>query len=232
MPEKPYIRWTPRETSSWTYSWKNPNRVEPGSTPAPTPPAQRIFGFLATIGGGSIPNVYDIGGGGGSESRSNNGSFIVYAAIRQGHYVHPVVDGARPPRFVWPTPTTHRHITSRFGYRTHPVTGARQSFHSGIDIRAPIGTHVYAATAGTITSSFWSDSGGHMIIITSNEGVRTRYLHLDCRSLVSVGNTVYQGQHIAFSGNTGRSTGPHLHFDISTQEDEEWIWIDPELFLP
>jgi len=142
--------------------------------------------------------------------------------------------------FIWPTES--RRVTSEFGHRRHPVTGVWGG-HRGIDIGIPIGTNVYAATAGIVTQSFYSRTerhadgrvtggGGHMIVILSPEGMRTRYLHLNCRSLVSVGDEVVQGQHIAFSGNTGLSTAPHLHFDISTQVNGEWIFHDPRDHLP
>ena len=108
-------------------------------------------------------------------------------------------------------PTHSRNISSPFGYRT--LNGRRQ-FHNGIDIAVPIGTHVYASVGGRVTNSFYSTSGGHMIIIQNVEGIVTRYLHLDQR-LVFYGDIIYIGDLIAFSGNTGYSTGPHLHYDIA-----------------
>lgn len=123
-------------------------------------------------------------------------------------------------------PTHFRSISSPFGYRTNPITGEIQ-FHNGIDIPMPIGNPIFAATSGIVTNSFFSNSGGHMIVILAEEGIRTRYLHLDGR-LVSVGQMVNVGDLIGLSGNTGHSTGPHLHFDISING----VFVDPLLVLP
>ena len=113
--------------------------------------------------------------------------------------------------FRW-TLTVSGRITSYFGYRTSPTAGA-SSNHKGIDISVPVGSTVVAAKAGTVVTAAYSASAGNYIAISHGDGVYTYYMH--CSSLaVSSGAKVSQGQKIALSGNTGVSTGPHLHFAV------------------
>ena len=85
--------------------------------------------------------------------------------------------------------------------------------HEGIDLAAPTGTPIKAADGGTVVSAGWHSNYGYMIIIDHGANTRTLYAH--CSKLnVSAGNKVYQGQVIGLVGNTGRSTGPHCHFEI------------------
>lgn len=98
-------------------------------------------------------------------------------------------------------------ITSRYGSRWG-------SFHQGIDLAGPVGTPVYAAESGTVTVSTTNGRGyGYYIKINHGSGVSTMYAHCS-QLLVEAGQTVEKGQLIAKSGNTGRSTGPHLHFEV------------------
>jgi len=103
-------------------------------------------------------------------------------------------------------------LTSGFGYRLDPFTG-RKTFHYAIDVAAPTGTPVKAFGAGTIEKSTYSDSKGYYILINHGNGLKTEYAHLSKR-LVLKGDTVNVGDRIGLVGNTGRSTGPHLHFSI------------------
>lgn len=114
--------------------------------------------------------------------------------------------------FMWPLPAANNVITCKYGYRTHPVTG-KYKLHTGIDLRATTGTKVYAANGGTVTTSGYSSAWGNYIIINHGGGYTTLYAHLSRRN-VSKGTTVKQGDVIGLSGNTGYSTGPHLHFEI------------------
>ena len=111
-------------------------------------------------------------------------------------------------------------ITSRFGARW-----GRN--HKGLDFGAPVGTSVKAAAAGTVTYAGWNSGGyGYLVIISHGNGVQTYYGH--CSSiLVSVGDKVNAGDLIAKSGNTGRSTGPHLHFEIRIND----VAYNPELYI-
>ena len=115
--------------------------------------------------------------------------------------------------FMWPLPASNNVVTCKYGMRKHPITG-KYKLHSGVDLRAGTGTKVYAANKGTVTTSAYSSAWGNYIIISHGGGVTTLYAHLSKR-LVSKGDSVKQGDVIAQSGNTGYSTAPHLHFEIS-----------------
>ena len=103
-------------------------------------------------------------------------------------------------------------ITSPGGLRYNPVT-RRREFHDGIDIAAPIGTHIVAPREGTVLAAGNSSSWGRYLRISHPDGYISFMAHLN-GVRVSVGDTVYQGKHVAYSGNTGQSTGPHLHFGL------------------
>ena len=102
--------------------------------------------------------------------------------------------------------------SSGFGRRKAPTRGA-SSYHRGIDWATPVGTAVMASSAGTVAKAGWGSGYGYVVYINHADGRQTRYGHLS-KVLVSVGQTVSQGQKIALSGNTGVSTGPHVHFEI------------------
>jgi murein DD-endopeptidase MepM/ murein hydrolase activator NlpD len=103
-------------------------------------------------------------------------------------------------------------ISSPFGWRRHPVT-RRRDFHTGIDVRAPRGREIKAAKAGRVEYAGWMGGYGRVVVIRHNDGYSTLYAH--CNSLsVRNGQSVSQGQTIASVGTSGRTTGPHLHFEI------------------
>ena len=116
-------------------------------------------------------------------------------------------------KFMWPLPAANNVVTCKYGYRTHPVT-KKYKLHTGIDLRCSTGTNVYAANGGTVTTSGYSSAWGNYIIINHGGGYTTLYAHLSSRK-VAKGATVKQGTVIGKSGNTGYSTGPHLHFEIN-----------------
>lgn len=115
--------------------------------------------------------------------------------------------------FIWPSPFTQR-TTSQMGMRTHPITGI-QKLHAGVDIAdaGVNGTPAVAAKAGTVTYASPLSTYGNLVIVDHGKGVQTRYAHLSGFN-TTVGAKVEQGQVIGFVGNTGGSTGPHLHFEI------------------
>ena len=116
--------------------------------------------------------------------------------------------------FIWPLPKTSKKITCQYGYRTHPVTGVKNSFHTGVDIgNAPTGTDIYAVKSGKVITAGWNTAYGNRVIIDHGNGITTMYAHAS-KLLVKVGDTVTQGQVIAKVGSTGYSTGPHLHFEV------------------
>ncbi|MNO16039.1 Murein DD-endopeptidase MepM [compost metagenome] len=117
------------------------------------------------------------------------------------------------PAVIWPTYS--KVITSSFGYRSDPFNGG-SAYHSGIDIAGSIGDPVYAAMGGVVTAAEQMGARGKYIIVQHDNGLETWYMHLN-KMLVSPGTQVSKGQKIALLGNTGRSTGPHLHFQVVKQ---------------
>ena len=115
-----------------------------------------------------------------------------------------------PPTFI--KPISGGRLTSRFGRRTSPTRGA-SSNHKGVDWGIPRGSSVVASSGGTVTKAGWGGGYGYVVYIKHPGGAETRYAHCS-KVLVSVGQTVKQGQRIALTGNTGVSTGPHLHFEL------------------
>ena len=115
-----------------------------------------------------------------------------------------------PPTYI--KPVSGGRLSSGFGSRSAPVAGA-STYHKGVDWAVPVGTAVFASCGGTVAKAGWGSGYGYVVYINHEDGRQTRYAHLS-KILVSVGDTVAQGDKIALSGNTGRSSGPHLHFEI------------------
>ena len=113
--------------------------------------------------------------------------------------------------FIWPAAYS-KSITCDFGPRIHPIT-KKKSTHTGIDIRATLGSNVYAAASGEVIKAGWNTAYGNMIIIDHGNGITTLYGHATSLN-VKVGDTVKQGDIIMKAGSTGYSTGPHLHFEV------------------
>ena len=103
-------------------------------------------------------------------------------------------------------------MTSGFGLRVDPFTHTLAR-HDGLDFTAMQGTPILAAADGLVTRSGWEDTYGNIVEVTHAEGFMTRYAHISKR-LVTEGQRVKRGQHIADVGSTGRSTGPHLHYEV------------------
>ncbi|PWW04359.1 murein DD-endopeptidase MepM/ murein hydrolase activator NlpD [Hoeflea marina] len=122
-------------------------------------------------------------------------------------------------------PAPGAKITSVFGNRRDPFLG-RLAFHGGIDFRVAIGTPVHATGAGRVITAGRSGGYGNMVEIDHGEGLTTRYGHLS-KIRVKVGDQITAGETIAASGNTGRSTGPHLHYEIRRDGEA----MDPSRFL-
>jgi len=124
----------------------------------------------------------------------------------------------------WPEPYTVNK-RSGFGPRVHPITGKR-TFHHGIDIAMPVGTPLTAGADGEIVHKGNNGSGGVTLIIRHANNMHTVYYHLQKPSHLRIGERVSQGQVCAYSGNTGASTGPHLHFEL--RRSRKWgDTIDP-----
>lgn len=116
-------------------------------------------------------------------------------------------------------------VGSGFGVRPDPMTG-RAALHSGLDFPADVGTAIRAAAGGLVLASEWHPQYGQMVEIDHGSGLMTRYAHV-ARVLVKPGDVVRRGQRVAEVGSTGRSTGPHLHFEVLVEGTPQ----DPARFL-
>lgn len=123
-------------------------------------------------------------------------------------------------------PGTYR-ITSPFGPRTHPVTGERNKPHNGVDLAARPGTPVRAASGGKVSVAGWVGTYGNVVYVDHPDGTETRYAHLSTIA-VGAGSIVAAGDIVGGVGSTGRSTGPHLHFEIreagTAVDPVAWLW--------
>lgn len=109
-------------------------------------------------------------------------------------------------------PVNSATLTSGFGVRSDPFRG-QAAMHAGVDLSAPTGTEVHATADGMVDRAEWSGGYGNMVEIEHGKGLATRFGHLS-RILVHPGQTVHRGDLIALVGSTGRSTGPHLHYEV------------------
>jgi len=112
------------------------------------------------------------------------------------------------------SPVEYKGITSKFGYRVHPILRSKE-FHRGIDLRAAINTPVYATADGIVEwAGYHKKSGfGNLVILQHNYGFRTYFGHLK-KIVIKSGKFVKKGDLIAYTGNSGKSSGPHLHYEI------------------
>ena len=132
-----------------------------------------------------------------------------------------VVDG-----IVWYTPTKNFRVSSKFGYRYHPISG-KYSMHQGIDMAAPKNTPIFATRAGYVNTASYQEGGaGYYVSLNHGDGYRSIYMHMT-RYVVKKGDYVEAGQIIGYVGSTGDSTGNHLHFGISYNG----TYVDPELYI-
>lgn len=134
----------------------------------------------------------------------------------------PPPDHTRPTTIDAPRLVEGGLVTSRFGPRNHPILGT-EHHHGGIDIAAPQGSPIHAAAAGIVRHAAEQGGYGNVVILDHGGGVETRYAH--CESIsVEPGQRVEAGAQLGTVGSTGRSTGPHLHFELR----HDGIPVDPE----
>lgn len=111
-------------------------------------------------------------------------------------------------------PITNKGVTGKFGWREHPIL-KRKEFHPGIDLAASIGTPIYAPASGVVEFSGYSNNGyGHNVILLHNFGFKSVFAHMTRKDVVKAGDFVNKGDLIGYTGNTGLSTGPHLHYEV------------------
>lgn len=126
----------------------------------------------------------------------------------------------------WLKPVSAK-ITSKFGIRIDPKTGKKNAFHNGIDLAVPLNTPIKCPFPGIVISVTSGGDGGNQVIIKHDNGYSTGYAHQN-KVLVKKGDKVKQGAVIGLSGNTGKSTGPHLHLTLT---DPSGVKIDPQKIM-
>jgi septal ring factor EnvC (AmiA/AmiB activator) len=122
-------------------------------------------------------------------------------------------------------PVEYKKITDRYGYRIHPILHKKQ-FHVGIDLSAKFGMPIYAPADGVVEYSQYKGTYGNFLLLNHPFGFKTAYGHLS-KFAVHEGDYVSKGDIIGYVGTTGRSTGPHLHYEVRYLNK----WLDPEKFL-
>lgn len=130
-----------------------------------------------------------------------------------------------PSAYLANMPVRRGYLTSRYGYRTDPFTG-RTAFHGGIDFAGPEGTDVFAVAPGIVTFAGVKSGYGNVVIVDHGDGMSTLYAH--ARSIVvKAGDLVSKDQLIAYMGSTGRSSGPHLHYEVMRNGTQ----VDPASYI-
>lgn len=147
--------------------------------------------------------------------RANQGGNVVEFGDDGGGYVMQSFGGG----MIWPISGP---ITSEFGWRTHPIFGS-QRFHSGLDIGGDYGIPIHAAAGGVVIEAGWIGGYGNTIMIDHGGGIVTLYGHNESLA-VGVGQSVNQGDVIAYCGSTGNSTGPHCHFEVRLNGEPVSPW--------
>jgi len=151
---------------------------------------------------------------------------LFWAAEAAGKVPEDAVTELLRPAQAFQAPVKDYTVSSGYGKRRHPVTGEKNSFHNGVDLACAEGTPVSAAMEGMVHAAGSDVYNGNYLILLHPKGVLTHYCHLQY-SFVRQGEFVGCGQRIGTAGQTGRVTGPHLHFSVS----REGIWYDPSAFL-
>ncbi len=182
-------------------------------------PATSPISIAAPIGKISLAKAGDELGERRFEARSIAAGVGVVSFSR----TRPRRDASGMPLIGYPAglPLHNARLSSTFGYRFHPLSGRYQP-HAGVDLAAPMGAPVAATADGMVGSAGWMGGYGLTIEVDHGQAIQTRYAHLSAMA-VSPGQSVKQGQVIGFVGSTGRSTGPHLHYEVRVAE----VAIDP-----
>ena len=158
----------------------------------------------------SVPPTTQAGGSGGSSSGGTSGSS----------------GGSSGGSGGWLVPCSYTSITSPFGNRNSPTSGA-SSYHQGVDLDTGTGDNVYASRAGVVTVAGWGNAAGNYVQINHQDGFSSIYMHLSSYC-VSAGQIVSAGQLIGLTGATGIATGDHLHFGISYNG----VYVNPCNYVP
>ena len=144
-------------------------------------------------------------------SGENNSLYYFSDKESSGHYDK---NGRSIQKALMKTPINGARLSSSFGMRKHPIDGFNK-MHKGTDFAAPMGTPIMASGDGVIKKAGWCGGGGNCIVIKHNSTYQTIYAHMSkFASSIRNGVRVKQGQTIGFVGSTGKSTGPHLHYEV------------------
>ena len=130
------------------------------------------------------------------------------AALAAGKVSAAGLRGSRPSGM----PVSARYMTSGFGGRFHPLLGGYRQ-HAGVDLAAASGSPIYATSDGVVSNAGWAGGYGLLVQLNHGGGMESRYAHMS-QVAVSAGQQVRKGQVIGYVGSTGRSTGPHLHYEV------------------
>lgn len=125
---------------------------------------------------------------------------------------------------IWPV---EGNLSDGFGVRGNPFGGGSSEFHPGQDITAPPGTPIIAPADGTVLEAGWKNGYGQQVVIDHGHGLTTRYGHLS-KIEVTTGQNIRRGEEMGQVGSTGRSTGPHLHYEVRIDD----VAVNPDHYLP
>ena len=148
-------------------------------------------------------------------------ALLTISKIRKFLIKHHKIRTTNLPVFLPFNPKDYLYISSYYGVRMHPIL-KKYKLHRGIDFVLPVNSEVYASANGIVKKVNYSNGYGKVIEIDHGNGITTRYGHLN-KIIVRIGEKIKMGQKIGLSGNTGMSTGPHLHFEIRVKNKS----IDP-----
>jgi murein DD-endopeptidase MepM/ murein hydrolase activator NlpD len=144
-------------------------------------------------------------------SGENNSLYYFDKEGSKGHYDQ---NGKSIKKALMKTPINGARLSSPFGMRKHPIDGFNK-MHRGTDFAAPIGTPIMASGDGVVKKAGWCGGGGNCVVIRHNSTYQTVYAHMSkFASGIRSGIRVRQGQTIGYVGSTGKSTGPHLHYEV------------------
>ena len=190
---------------------------------------------------GRIPASYYELGKGGTERYSRNSSNIIQSTdLRFEQFLHRIAvqkesygelivlaeEKSESMKFLPCILPVNGNMISGFGYRKHPISG-HTTLHTGVDFACGIGTPIYATADGVVKEAHRNGHGyGIVVNLNHGNGFETKYAHLS-KAMVKEGQQIKRGQLIAYSGNTGRSTGPHLHYELI----KDGVKVDPADYI-